>query len=71
MKIRVSSPGDALASGLQELTLEVGSVDYADQVSGASGVYLIDASVLEPYPQSPAQVPPDYTVTVTATNTPK
>ena len=38
-------------------------------VTGASGSYLFEGSVLDPYPQSPAQEPPDYTATLTVTKT--
>ena len=70
IKIRVSSPADALGFGTQELTLEVGSVDHnAGTVTGASGVYLFKASVLDPYAQSSVQKPPDYTATLTVTKT--
>ena len=70
IKIRVSSQADALGLGTQELTLKVRSVDHnADTVTGPSGSYLFEASVLDPYPQSPAQEPPDYTATLTVTKT--
>lgn len=56
VRIGVSSPGDALWFGTQELTVEVGAVDpEAGAVTGASGVYLFEASVLDPIPGQPSR----------------
>jgi hypothetical protein len=70
-RVNISVQFDAADSGSQELTLEVGSVDAdADRVSGASGLYLLVAPVLDPYPRESVQTPPEYFVTLSVTQTP-
>jgi hypothetical protein len=70
--LRVSSPGDVLSFGTPELTLEAGRVDpAADTVSGAFGEYLFELSVLDPYPETTAPQPPDYTATLVVTMSPR
>jgi hypothetical protein len=68
--VKFSVQFDADASGPQEVILEVGKVESdAGQISGASGTYQIEASVLDPYPRTSVQEPPDYLVTLTITKT--
>lgn len=68
--MKIGARFDAQAPGFQEITLEVGNVDAnSGLVSGASGSYLIEAAALDPYPQSPVQEPPVYTLTLTVTET--
>jgi LysM repeat protein len=67
--IRISSSGDVLGFGVQELTLEAGQVDPAgDSVKGASDTYWFELVALDPYPQAPKQgaqqEQPDYTATL-------
>ena len=67
--IRVSSVGDVLGFGIQDLTLEAGQVDLAkDSVEVVYDTYLFELLALDPYPQAtegdaqPEQ--PDYTATL-------
>ncbi len=67
--IRVSSVGDVLGFGIQDLTLEAGQVDPAkDSVEGVYDTYLFELLALHPHPQAtegdaqPEQ--PDYTATL-------
>ena len=70
--LRVSSPGDVLGFGTPELTLEAGRVDpAADTVSGAFDEYLFEISALDPYPETSAPEPPDYTATLVVTKKPR
>ena len=70
VKIRVSNPAGGLGFGVQELTLDVARVNpNTDTVTGASGVFLVEASVLAPYPRASAQGPPKYIATLTVTQT--
>ncbi len=51
--IRISSSGDVLGFGIQELTLEAGLVDPVnDSVEGVSDSYLFELVALDPYPQT-------------------
>lgn len=66
--VKLSAQFDAAASGPQELTLEVGMADSdADRISGASGIYQIEASVLDPYPRTSVEEPPEFVVTLIVT----
>ena len=70
-KVNIQARFDAQDTSIQELTLEVGSVDAAsDRVSGASGVYLIKASVLDPYPRTLVQEATEYILTLNVTKIP-
>jgi hypothetical protein len=66
--VKIGVRFDALDTGFQELTLEVGNFDAdTGKVTGESGAYLIEASVLDPYPRTSIQDPPEYVVTLTVT----
>ena len=70
-KVNIEARFDAQDASIQELTLEVGSVDAASgRVSGASGVYLIKASVLDPSPGTLIQEAPEYILTLYVTKIP-
>ena len=70
-RVNIQVRFDAQDAGIQELTLEVGNVDSnADRVSAASGVYLIEASVLDPYPRTSVQEAPEYILTLNVTKIP-
>ncbi len=69
--IRVSSSGDVLGFGIQDLVLEAGRVDLTNNsVEGVFDSYLFELLALEPYPQATdkdaqgTQV--DYTATIVA-----
>ena len=70
--LRVSSPGDVLGFGTPELTLEAGRLDPATgAVTGVFDEYLFELSVLDPYPETTAPQPPDYTATIIVTKMPR
>ncbi len=69
--IKVSSSGDVLGFGIQELTLEAGLVDPANNsVQGVFDSYLFELVALDPYPGATdkggdaQKEPPDYTATL-------
>ena len=70
--VKIGVRFDALDTGFQELTLEVGNFDAGTgKVTGESGACLIEASALDPYPRTSIQDPPEYVVTLTVTEVPK
>lgn len=69
-RVKLGVRFDGLDAAIQGLTLEVGSSEAnTGQVSGSSGVYLIEASPMDPYPRVSVQEPPEYVVTLTVTQT--
>jgi hypothetical protein len=67
IKVRVSSVGDVLGFGIQDLTLEAGLVDpEVNVVKGVQESYLIALQALDPYPQTADEggAPPDYIATL-------
>jgi LysM repeat protein len=70
--VRVSSSGDVLGFGIQDLVLEAGRTDVAnDCVEGVSDSYLLELLALEPYPRATDEnapaTPVDYTATIVVT----
>jgi CubicO group peptidase (beta-lactamase class C family) len=64
-KVNIGVRFSEMAEGFQELTLEIGVLDAdAGQVSDGSETYLIEASVLDPYPRTSVQETPEYVVTL-------
>jgi len=64
--VKIGVRFDPLDSEFQDLTLVVGDVDSdAGQVIGDTGAFLIEATVLEPYPRASDQELPEYVVTLT------
>jgi hypothetical protein len=74
--VRVSSDGDVLGFGIQELTLEAGQVDMAsNSVVGVYDTYLFQLVALDPYPQmsdrGAQEGQPDYTATLVVSKLPR